>query len=225
MKLEIKHLAPYLPYGLKCEYEGIINGKEISAQHKAFNIENDPFPNWEYYEPIEEVIGLKIAPLKSIRTYKKYFLATCGIHNRGLKNFYNGIGIKPILRPLSDLTKEIEYNGEKFVPIEFLFNNLVDAADVIEFDYEFKEEIKPVFQIDDGWNHCMSLKNDYGHILCFSFDSNSKSFMLGIESRPGVEWCNISNQYEMFQKLFEWHFDIFGLIENKLAIDINTITK
>lgn len=26
--------------------------------------------------------------------------------------------IKPILRPLSDLTKEIEINGEKFVPIE-----------------------------------------------------------------------------------------------------------
>jgi hypothetical protein len=26
--------------------------------------------------------------------------------------------IKPILRPLSDLTKEIEVNGEKFIPIE-----------------------------------------------------------------------------------------------------------
>lgn len=26
--------------------------------------------------------------------------------------------VKPILRPLSDLTKEIEHNGEKFVPIE-----------------------------------------------------------------------------------------------------------
>lgn len=28
--------------------------------------------------------------------------------------------IKPILRPLSDLTKEIEHNGEKFVPIEHI---------------------------------------------------------------------------------------------------------
>lgn len=38
--------------------------------------------------------------------------------------------IKPILRPLSDLTKEIEYNGEKFVPIkviekEFLMEGLL----------------------------------------------------------------------------------------------------
>jgi len=27
--------------------------------------------------------------------------------------------LKPILRPLSDLTKEIEHNGERFVPIEY----------------------------------------------------------------------------------------------------------
>ena len=30
---------------------------------------------------------------------------------------------KPILRPLSDLTKEIEVNGEKFVPEEYFNNN------------------------------------------------------------------------------------------------------
>lgn len=29
--------------------------------------------------------------------------------------------LKPILRPLSDLTKDIEVNGEKFVPIESLY--------------------------------------------------------------------------------------------------------
>jgi hypothetical protein len=48
---------------------------------------------------------------------------------------------------------------------------------------------------------------------------------LGWENEFGVEWCNISNQYEMFQKLFEWHFDLFRLIENNLAVNINTITK
>ena len=35
-----------------------------------------------------------------------------------LSQFLSGaIGIKPILRPLSDLTKPIEHNGERFVPI------------------------------------------------------------------------------------------------------------
>jgi len=30
-------------------------------------------------------------------------------------------------------------------------------------------------------------------------------------------------EYCIVQKLFEWHFDVFGLIEKGLAIDINTI--
>lgn len=29
--------------------------------------------------------------------------------------------------------------------------------------------------------------------------------------------------YLVYQKLFEWHFDVFGLIEKGLAVDINTI--
>ncbi len=34
--------------------------------------------------------------------------------------------------------------------------------------------------------------------------------------------CN--NIVEIFQKLYEWHFDIYGLIERGEAIDINTLT-
>lgn len=37
---------------------------------------------------------------------------------------------KPILRPLSDLTKEIEHNGEKFVPV----NELAINPDWIKFE-------------------------------------------------------------------------------------------
>lgn len=33
-----------------------------------------------------------------------------------------------------------------------------------------------------------------------------------------LEW-----DYKDVQKLFEWHFDVFGLIDQGLAIDINTI--
>jgi hypothetical protein len=29
--------------------------------------------------------------------------------------------------------------------------------------------------------------------------------------------------YCSFNKLLEWHFDVYGLIENNLAIDINTL--
>lgn len=67
MKIELKHLAPYLPYELNmvgCQ-------SKMSAEILQRFIDND-------------------------------------------------FEITPILRPLSDLTKEIEHNGEKFVPYKRL---------------------------------------------------------------------------------------------------------
>ena len=50
--------------------------------------------------------------------------------------------LKPILRPLSDLTKEIEENGEKFVPTEWLQNryellNLHEQAEQLSKDHRW----------------------------------------------------------------------------------------
>ncbi len=176
-QLELKHLAPYLPYGLKCEYEGIINGSEISKQRREFQKENEPFTNWEYYEPIKEIKGFKIAPLKTIHIYKKYWVATCGIYNGGRKSFYNGKGIKPILRPLSDLTKEIDVNGEKFVPIK-------------------------KFQL---------VKDEEG-IWCDEF---SADYAESPTAKVPITEMNLW--------LFEYRFDVFNLISQGLAIDINTL--
>ena len=82
---------------------------------------------------------------------------------------------KPILRPLSDLTKEIEVNGEKFVPIQKL-GELFEMS-VIEY--------------------------------CF------------IEQNP--ELILGGARYVVVNKLLEWHFDVFGLIPQGSAIDINTL--
>ena len=60
-KLTLEHLASYLPYGLKCQYKGIINGKEMARQRKEFEKENTPFINWEHYKPIEEKTGCILA--------------------------------------------------------------------------------------------------------------------------------------------------------------------
>lgn len=79
MKLELKHLAPYLPYRLK------IRCGEIS--HPILNCADTN----EFEIAIKEV-------------------------------FINST-YKPILRPLSDLTKEIEVNGEKFVPLDWFDKN------------------------------------------------------------------------------------------------------
>jgi hypothetical protein len=78
---------------------------------------------------------------------------------------------------LSDLTKEIEHNGEKFVPIEFLSQYP---------SLKLEDECKSIMS-DNRWlNHC---------------------------------------SYFLVSYLFEWHFDVFGLIEDGLAIDLNTINK
>jgi hypothetical protein len=138
MELELKHLAPYLPYGLK-----MINTK----------------PGRQAYNIITKTTLKKIEIMDFENCYFLWFL------NR-----------KPILRPLSDLTKEIEINGEKFVPIN-----------------QFYREERNLLEKE------LSVTN--GNLIC--------EFL----------------SYKIMIKLFEWHFDVFGLIPTGLAIDINTIPK
>jgi hypothetical protein len=59
-----------------------------------------------------------------------------------------------------------------------------------------------------------TLKNLYGwDYLWYDVFGNKKDFNVN-----EVKWASLV-------KLFEWHFDVFGLIGRGLAIDINTINK
>lgn len=89
-KLELKHVAPYLPYGLKVLY---------------WNGDADSY--------VQTLSGL---------TY-------------GLKSVLGSDKHKLILRPLSDLTKEITHNGETFVPMDVLFD-LFAQTDLLDFDID-----------------------------------------------------------------------------------------
>lgn len=84
MKLELKHLAGYLPYGLK--YKNTKNDNIHTARTLSTEINMVDF-GWGDAMDMHEVI--------------------------------------PIFRPLSDLTKEIEHNGEKFVPKDWLNKNFI----------------------------------------------------------------------------------------------------
>jgi len=127
MKLELKHLAPYLPYGLKLSYGCIIG------------VEND-------------------------------CIDTLWVDN--ISHPFKGYGtfvVKPILRPLSDLKKD---------DLEFLANILqVTIATVKSFTNK-------------------GLRNNFNNV-----------------------------SYRRFTILLEHHFDVFGLIDKGLAIDINTLNK
>lgn len=65
--------------------------------------------------------------------------------------------IKPILRPLSDLTKEITHNGETFVPLIKLKNSGTDLNEIRYKDYQ----------------KCYSIIDNEEHELCFYIESNS----------------------------------------------------
>jgi hypothetical protein len=141
MKLELKHLAPYLPYGLKYLY---------LKKEDAVWMDNSK----DHYHTL---------------------LSYCekGYHSKsavGVTMFYKGeFTRKPILRPLSDLTKDIEVNGVKI------------------------------------WGKGEFSKHDWD-----KFSEHPYALLMLLD-------------YDGTMKLIEWHFDVFGLIEAGLAIDINTL--
>jgi hypothetical protein len=120
MKLELKHIVGYLPYGLKM----------IS--------QND------FVSPL----------IRELRVDGFQFM----IETR-----------KPILRPLSDLTKEIEIDGKKFTPTKVLH-----------------------------WNN-------EGREIFFIYPETTS--------------------YSDILKLYEWKFDVHGLIAKGLAVNINILNK
>lgn len=145
MKLELKHITPYLPFKLKC-YEPRFNEK-----HTILGLIKN-----EIYIGDEDSINSFVLDDETF----------------------------PILRPLSDLTKEIEVNGKKFIPAEILFSVENDEL----------QDFKDFGKIPEYWKDAIKIK---------------------------PKWYD----YYQVEFLFEWHFDVFGLIENKLAIDINTLQK
>ena len=98
---------------------------------------------------------------------------------------------KPILRPLSDLTKEIEHKGEKYVPLDILAGNLP-------------------YITSDSWFYNKGI-----NIIIF-FEQNIQILEVSLDDYDLMP-------YWIVKKLFEWHFDLQGLIPEGLAIDINTI--
>jgi hypothetical protein len=135
MKLELKHLAPYLPYKLKLQIAGE-------------NIDDDPEDNPRVFNMVGIVDG-------EIYTHKGGYI----------DNIENEIeDCFPILRPLLDL--------DKFLLAKY-YTNLMYA------DLE----------------RCI---------------------------KDSLQWP-LNQSYTFTQWLLSEHFDIIGLIEKGLAIDINTL--
>lgn len=124
-----------------------------------------------------DYVGLRYSTLNGFYHIigEPYFTYDGGSTGKSIKD------MKIILRPLSDLTKEIEVNGEKFIPLEKLNEDVIS---------KYRLEI-----ID------------------------SKIYLLA----DYHEGYNVLSYNSPKDKLLEWGFDIYGLIESDNAIDINTL--
>jgi len=112
---------------------------------------------------VAEIVGIRIMNNGRIKIHFLDYVA--GYDTSYIANF------KPILHPLTDLTKPITVDGKEFVPMN-------------EFDSYEQLMLKKVLE---GTNHIYNML------------------------------------YKTIKKLYQWHFDIHGLIEKGEAIDINTI--
>jgi len=143
-KLELKHLAPYLPYGLK------------------FRTSKHQYKYGEYATILMN--GLSISEDGS--SHIEFIVDNELIFSNNLNT------VKPILRPLSDLTN--------------------DHIEDLYFKFERSE-------------------------------TNASSWESELRMLRKYKGTNYSLPLSWWNYLYEMHYDIHGLIDKGLAIDINTL--
>ena len=173
IKLELKHLAPYLPYKLGVasgdEYDSILNNIGVMGTH------------YDVYAP---------------NNYTIYQLCKCedGVFK------YMGvrpIQVKPILRPLSAMTKDEAYE---------LMNIIFVDDDIKGIDIEIIGSLIVISSPEKYGSYITIIDEDKATVEAYYEDYSHIS-------------SNYPISYEIYEWLFKHHFDIFNLIKNNLAID------
>lgn len=209
-KLTFEHLTGYLPYGLKVEYSGITNLRELSDWKKQepkdfYTKKGDEYMDWANRKP-NEIYGSRISEIKQIEVYKKYILLSVGKKY----GYYKKVGIsqiKPVLRPLSDLTKE-----EWLRVFRSCFSKeALEVMEQINLDVYLKPNSGTVWLYDVDKGMSFIVPKDY--FIAYSSNSKSIGFTRG--------YC--FDTLKFFKELYKLHADLDGLIEKGLAIDINTL--
>jgi hypothetical protein len=204
MKLTINEYAPYLPYGLKYKLPLESERFESIMENEPFRLaltlmdEKDKLVHFKEYEKMYLYQELPQIMYDDGKLFLGQMQSSLGFEE---DDVYLS-EVKPLLRPLSDLTKEIEVNGEKFVPIVklgvlYFPKSEIENGGVLIEELVYKDnEFKNYFQ-------------DYNYI-----GDNVNLYYKNI---------GYSESVKIQQQLFQWHFDVFGLIEKGLAINLNSI--
>lgn len=187
-RIELTHLAPYLVHNLIAHTpKGDMQLTDLCCLNTR----------QAWFNTRDASLGSQV-PFINSEVVKK--------HNcKGLGFFL--AEIKPYLRPLSFLTKEITHNGETFVPI-------VELAKIAEKDHFVNSDLT----VRSGKEtHGVGWIDENGTGYAFAYCEEHNGFYL--KSKPYTDLI-VGSQQLLFQKLYEWKFDINGLIDSGLAIPI-----
>jgi len=126
----------------------------------------------------------------------------------------------PHVRPLSQLTQEIEVGGKRIVPIveltKLLIENIEEFGSVKFYGATKIHSDDNIYSIDFLFNN----ENESTHKFTIDFYGNYPLLTMTRNiGFSGASYIQTLNYGLFFQKLFEWHFDVFGWIEKGLAIE------
>lgn len=189
MKLTKEHILAYLPYNVECSYINLSTGRRI----KAF------VTGWTKSDGVET-------------TYKKKrdgcvgdLIRFEGHHSLEVLDF------KLSLRPAKDLITYIEHNGETFIP-------LVRLAEIHGWDDSVKIEEQNGTYIVFGDTAIHPGNGETMGRYFFEIDSEDFDIDWGFENVcGGSTFYPVKNQILLYEKLLEWNFDIYKLIDEGLA--------
>lgn len=160
---------------------------------------------------------LTLTDIAGYLPYKlRLYLTRCGrISTANIWNLQGAIltHFKPVLRPMSDLYKEITHKGETFVPIV----ELAKLAGLSKFEV-VEEECDHTFSVGISQYIC----DDY-EAYDFKWSADRCSFVLTEEDSNNAleEYGN----YRLFDLLHQLKFDYRGLIDAGLAISVHDLEQ
>lgn len=226
-----------MPYGLK-----YYPSETSDLFHDAY-ADNSGFSSWDYISALEakDEYALK---LKSSHIFQCSPFISIEDGELFLGQFQSSLGfdvddvyaseVLPILRPLSDLTKEITHNGETFVPLVRILElternqftkDLILKSCSINFHVNVIECESKYYSSMPGNIHTVRYAVKTGNmgtlVYSLSYDDRFDRFSKRDETREIT--LGVGHQLQMFGKLSEWHIDYNNLIGRGLAISIHDI--
>lgn len=91
-------------------------------------------------------------------------------------------------------------------------------------NYEYKLLLRDVGDIRKEIEHKGDIFNPYERLVNFAtnYGFHKQTFIQQFDEIVEYETWHLLPQF-LFDKLCEWHFDLWGLLSRKLAVDVNTI--